>query len=163
MRSIESILASAEIPGQTLGNHLSRHAVIRRILTGKPTAQGPHDLWAQMRAIGQLDGRNFYAFRGAFCRLGGFKNKQVVGSQNEDMLAQLLNPSRIVQTPRGDWLFQVCQSLHHPRTKATAQNSALNIEERMGAGNSCCGETGTRCSTSERGEITAKMPDRLAP
>jgi len=85
---------------------LSRQAVVRRILTGKPTAQGPHDLWAQMRAIGQLDGRNFYAFRGMFCRMGGFKNKQVIGSQNEDILAKLIEP-HVFRATKEDWLFSI--------------------------------------------------------
>jgi len=85
---------------------LSRAAVMRRILTGKPTAQGPHDLWGQMRAIGQLDGRNFYAFRGMFCRMGGFKNKQVIGSQNEDLLAQLIEP-HVFRATKEDWLFSI--------------------------------------------------------
>jgi SNF2 family DNA or RNA helicase len=85
---------------------LSRAAVTRRILTGKPTAQGPHDLWGQMRAIGQLDGRNFYAFRGMFCRMGGFKNKQVLGSQNEDILAQLIDP-HVFRATKEDWLFSI--------------------------------------------------------
>jgi hypothetical protein len=85
---------------------LSRAAAVRRILTGKPTTQGPHDLWAQMRAIGQLEGRNFYAFRGMFCRMGGFKNKQVIGSQNEDMLAQLIEP-HVFRATKEDWLFSI--------------------------------------------------------
>jgi SNF2 family DNA or RNA helicase len=85
---------------------LSRAASVRRILTGKPTVQGPHDLWGQMRAIGKLDGRNFYAFRGMFCRMGGFKNKQVIGSQNEDMLAQLIEP-HVFRATKEDWLFSI--------------------------------------------------------
>jgi SNF2 family DNA or RNA helicase len=85
---------------------LSRAASIRRILTGKPTVQGPHDLWGQMRAIGKLDGRNFYTFRGMFCRMGGFKNKQVIGSQKEDMLAQLIEP-HVFRATKEDWLFSI--------------------------------------------------------
>lgn len=85
---------------------LSKIGRTRRILTGKPTTQGPHDLWGQMRAIGQLDGRNYYAFRGMFCRMGGFKNKQVIGSQNEDILAQLIDP-HVFRATKEDWLFSI--------------------------------------------------------
>lgn len=85
---------------------LSRVAVTRRILTGKPISRGPHDLWAQMRAIGQFDGRNFYAFRGMFCRMGGFKNRQVIGAQNEDLLAQLIEP-HVFRATKEDWLFKI--------------------------------------------------------
>jgi len=74
----------------------------KRILTGKPMTQGPQDLWGQMRAIGQLDGRNYYAFKTAFCRMGGFKNKQVIGAQNEDILADLINP-HVFRATKADW------------------------------------------------------------
>ena len=33
-----------------------------RILTGRPSVQGPHDLWGQLRAIGLFQQTNFYAF-----------------------------------------------------------------------------------------------------
>ena len=45
-----------------------------RILTGKPSVQGPHDLWGQLRAIGLFQQTNFYAFRGSFCVMGGLAN-----------------------------------------------------------------------------------------
>jgi hypothetical protein len=41
-----------------------------------------------MRAIGLLDGKNYYAFKTAFCRMGGYMNKKVIGAQNEDILAE---------------------------------------------------------------------------
>lgn len=63
-----------------------------RILSGKPMSQGPHDMWAQMRFIGQLQNKLFYPFKTMFCRMGGFKMKKVVGSQNDEYLAQLIEP-----------------------------------------------------------------------
>jgi len=63
-----------------------------RILSGKPITQGPHDLWAQMRYIKHLAGFPFYAFRNAFCKMGGYKQKQVVGALNEDVLAERIDP-----------------------------------------------------------------------
>ena len=74
----------------------------RRILSGKPITNGPHDLWAQFRAIGKLNGTNFYSFRNTFCRMGGYMNKKVTGAQNEHILAEMINPHtfRAVKT---DW------------------------------------------------------------
>jgi len=111
---------------------LSRAAAIRRILTGKPTTQGPHDLWSQMRAIGKLDGRNFYAFRGMFCRMGGFKNKQVVGSQNEDMLAQLIEP-HVFRATKEDWLFSIPKVYTVREYKMTAEqrNQYRSMEQEF--------------------------------
>lgn len=73
-----------------------------RILSGKPITQGPHDLWGQMRAIKQLSGRNYYAFKTAFCKMGGFKMKQVMGAQNEDILAGLIEP-HVFRATKADW------------------------------------------------------------
>jgi SNF2 family DNA or RNA helicase len=102
---------------------LSRAGNVRRILTGKPTTQGPHDLWGQMRAIGQLEGRNFYAFRSMFCRMGGFKNKQVIGSQNEDILAGLIEP-HVFRALKADWMSD------NPRKDFTIREYELTAEQR---------------------------------
>lgn len=75
---------------------------MRRILSGKPISQGPHDLWAQMRAIGQLQGKNFYAFKTMFCKMGGFKMKQVIGAQNEEFLGQLVDP-HVFRATKAEW------------------------------------------------------------
>ena len=74
----------------------------QRILSGKPTTQGPHDLWAQMRFIRQLNGKNYYAFRNAFCRMGGFRMKKVLGVQNEEILHELIN-EHIFRATKKDW------------------------------------------------------------
>jgi SNF2 family DNA or RNA helicase len=73
-----------------------------RILSGKPITQGPHDLWSQMRFIKQLDGFNYFAFRNAFCKMGGFKAKQVVGAINEDILAERIDP-HIFRATKAEW------------------------------------------------------------
>lgn len=75
---------------------------MRRILSGKPIAQGPHDLWAQMRFIGNLEGRAYYPFKTAFCKMGGFKMKQVIGAQNEDILASLIDPW-VFRATKAEW------------------------------------------------------------
>jgi SNF2 family DNA or RNA helicase len=81
---------------------LSKHFNFRRVLSGKPITQGPHDLWGQMRAIGLLDGKNYYAFKTAFCRMGGYMNKKVIGAQNEDILSELVNHA-IFRATKTDW------------------------------------------------------------
>lgn len=61
-----------------------------RVLSGAPCTQGPSDLWAQLRMIGAAKGHNFYTFRNRYCKMGGFMNKQIVGSKNEEELHALL-------------------------------------------------------------------------
>lgn len=99
----ESILISTHDAAQTKAAlATAKLFAFRRVLSGKPMKQGPHDLWSQMRFIGALDGRNYFAFRNAFCRMGGFKMKQVMGAQNEDILARLIDPY-IFRATKADW------------------------------------------------------------
>ena len=74
-----------------------------RILTGRPMTQGPMDLWGQLRAIGIFRHKNFYAFRGDYCVMGGFKAKQVVGAKNQPQLAAHMAPV-VFQAKKKDWL-----------------------------------------------------------
>jgi len=73
----------------------------RRILSGKPVTQGPHDLWAQMKAIGAINIK-YFAFKTTFCRMGGFKAKKVVGTQNEELLASYIEPY-IFRASKAEW------------------------------------------------------------
>jgi SNF2 family DNA or RNA helicase len=72
-----------------------------RLLTGKPSTQGPHDLWAQLKIIGATS-MNFWAFRNTFCRMGGYLNKKVVGVQNEEYLASIINP-HVFRATKDQW------------------------------------------------------------
>ena len=81
---------------------LAKQFKYRRILSGKPITQGPHDLWGQMRAIGFLDGKNYYSFKTMFCRMGGYMQKQVVGAQNEELLASLIDP-HVFRATKDKW------------------------------------------------------------
>jgi SNF2 family DNA or RNA helicase len=99
----ESIQISTHDSLQTRGAlALAKKFAFRRILSGKPMKQGPHDLWSQMRFIGHLDGYKYYPFRGAFCRMGGFNMKTVMGAQNEDILAERINPV-VFRATKADW------------------------------------------------------------
>jgi SNF2 family DNA or RNA helicase len=82
---------------------LAQNFQYARVLSGKPITQGPHDLWGQMRAIGKLNGTNFYAFRGMFCRMGGYMAKKVVGAQNEEQLASLIDP-HVFRATKDQWI-----------------------------------------------------------
>ncbi len=74
-----------------------------RILTGRPQTQGPQDLWGQLRAIGAFRHKNYYAFRGDYCVMGGWKAKQVVAAKNQDQLAANMAPV-VFQAKKKDWL-----------------------------------------------------------
>lgn len=81
---------------------LSYEFAYRRILSGKWMSQGPHDIWAQLRFIGSIERFNYFAFRTQFCKMGGFRAKQVVGARNEDKLAEIINPV-VFQALKDDW------------------------------------------------------------
>lgn len=68
----------------------------RRVLTGKPITQGPQDMFAQLRFLGETEGQNFFTFRNRYCKMGGFKNKKVVGAKNEEELSRRINDTCFV-------------------------------------------------------------------
>lgn len=99
----ESIQISTHNSNQTKSAvYLAKHFKYRRILSGKWMKQGPHDFWAQLRFLGALDGFNYFAFRSAFCKMGGFKGKAVVGAMNEERLAEIINP-HIFEARKSEW------------------------------------------------------------
>lgn len=109
----ESIQIKGHRSKQTRAVHrLTQDCKFVRILTGRPQTQGPHDLWAQLRAIGMFPNTNYYAFRGAFCVMGGWMAKEVVRAQNEDLLAKMMEPY-VFQAKKKDWLPEL------PRKDAT--------------------------------------------
>lgn len=81
---------------------LSKEVEYVRELTGCPMTQGPHDMFSQLKFIKQLEGGNFWAFRNRFCKMGGWKNKQIVGAKNEEQLNSIINSSGFV-AKRKDW------------------------------------------------------------
>ena len=62
---------------------LSAEAEYVRILSGAPIVKSPLDIWGQFRCIGQLVGKNQYAFRNRFCVMGGYLGKQIVGLETK--------------------------------------------------------------------------------
>jgi len=80
---------------------LSTRFKYKRVMSGKPVTGGPHDLWAQMRTIGAIDIK-YFPFKTTFCKMGGFKGKKVVGTQNEELLASLIDKF-IFRASKKDW------------------------------------------------------------
>jgi len=81
---------------------ISKEVEYVRELTGCPMTQGPQDMYSQLRFIKHLDGKNFFSFRNRYCKMGGFKNKQVVGPKNEEELGEVINSAGFV-AKRRDW------------------------------------------------------------
>jgi SNF2 family DNA or RNA helicase len=73
----------------------------KRILSGKPVTGGPHDLWAQMKFLGAIS-EKYFPFKTTFCRMGGFKAKKVVGTQNEELLAAKIEKF-IFRASKAEW------------------------------------------------------------
>lgn len=94
-----------------------------RILSGRPQTQGPHDLWGQLRTIGLFRDRNFYAFRGMFCQMGGWNDKEVVAAKNPDLLASYMAPV-VFQAKKKDWLPAL------PRKDMTIRDYKMSGEQR---------------------------------
>lgn len=81
---------------------MAQRAAFRRALSGAPVTQGPHDFWSQLRAVGELPGYNYFAFRNRFCRMGGFMSKRVVGVQNSEELDAILAPY-MFRAKKSEW------------------------------------------------------------
>ena len=94
-----------------------------RLLTGRPQTQGPQDLWGQLRAIGLYRTKNFYAFRGDYCVMGGWKLKQVIQAKNQEHLAQMMAPV-VFQAKKADWLPSL------PRKDATIRDYEMSGEQK---------------------------------
>jgi hypothetical protein len=92
---------------------ITRMFKIVRVLSGKPITQGPHDLWAQMVAIGVMS-MSYYGFQRRYCRLGGWQDKQVVGVLNEEDLQERIAKVAF-QAKKKDWLKGLPPKLYSVR------------------------------------------------
>lgn len=84
---------------------LARSAAFTRLLSGAPMVQGPQDIWSQLKFLGALRHVNYFQFRNRYCRLGGFKGKQIVGV-NPERATELSNLIGEVafRAKKKDWL-----------------------------------------------------------
>lgn len=91
-------------PKAKLGKYLiaSKHFYkYRRVLSGAPNPQGPHDLWGQLKFIGAVKD-NYYQFRSTYCKMGGYMMKQVIGAQNIDIL-ETRTRDYVFRAKKKDW------------------------------------------------------------
>lgn len=66
-------------------------ATVKRVMSGTPMANNVVDLWSQLRAINKHGNhRSPYTFRNRYGVMGGWMGKQVIGTQREDELKDLL-------------------------------------------------------------------------
>jgi len=108
---------------------LAKSARLVRALSGAPVSQGVHDLWAQMRFVGHLEGTNFFAFRNRYCVLGGFKGKQVIRPRSDtaDELTYLLSKCSF-RAEKKDWTdipekLYTTRNVDMPKAQADAYES----------------------------------------
>lgn len=66
----------------------------RMILTGTPIAKDLTDEWAQFKFVDEriLEYRYVTAFRAYYCLMGGFENRQVIGTRNLDEFLERVGP-----------------------------------------------------------------------
>jgi len=74
----------------------------RRVLSGTPAPQGPHDLWMQFKFLGAMESTPYYAFRNTYCQMGGYMGKQIKGAQNLDVL-RMRTGSFVFRAKKKDW------------------------------------------------------------
>ena len=81
---------------------LASAAAYVRILSGAPIVKSPLDIWGQFRCIGELKGKNQYAFRNRFCKMGGYLGKQIIGVRNQDELTSIIDKSSF-RAKKSEW------------------------------------------------------------
>lgn len=60
-------------------------------LTGTPLLNNVHELWFMLDQISPQQWGNYWQFQQRYCVMGGFKNKQIVGTKNVKELTRKLN------------------------------------------------------------------------
>jgi SNF2 family DNA or RNA helicase len=119
----ESIQIKGHRTQQTKALHrLAPMCAYVRLLTGRPQTQGPHDLWGQLRTIGLFPFTNFYAFRGSFCEMGGWMQKEVIRAKNTEALAAAMAPV-VFQAKKKDWLVAL------PRKDYTIRDYLMSADQ----------------------------------
>lgn len=66
----------------------------RMILTGTPITQGMEDLYGQFSFLNAniIDCKNWFVFKNRYCVMGGFRGKQILGYQFQDILLDKCRP-----------------------------------------------------------------------
>lgn len=110
------------------GIDLARMAGATRAASGKPTPQGISDMFNQMKFCKQLEGMNYFQFRGKFAKMGGFKNKKEIGIRNiEDWEALRFKSGFFAQ--RADWGTKIVSD--YETVKLRMEPSQANAYRQM--------------------------------
>jgi SNF2 family DNA or RNA helicase len=70
------------------------HALICQrvfLLTGSPILNRPNELWSLLHRCDPTRFKSYWTFVNRFCVMGGFKNKQIVGTKNKIELRNILS------------------------------------------------------------------------
>lgn len=70
---------------------LSKLAHRVRLLNGTPMVQNVMDYYAPLKMLKQIDGKTRVGFRNRYAKMGGFMGKQIVGQQNQEELARIID------------------------------------------------------------------------
>lgn len=107
---------------------LARDATFTRTLSGAPMVQGPHDLWSQLKFIGELRGVNYYQYRNRYCKMGGFQGRQILGA-NEQKMEELhgILAGCAFRAKKSDWL-DIPEKIYLPRTMSLSPQYAKAYE-----------------------------------
>ena len=73
-----------------------------RLLTGLPNPKSHADFYSQLRIAGFLKDVNFYAWRNRYCKVGGFRGRQIVGSMDTLQLKKRLTKMAFTASRR-EW------------------------------------------------------------
>lgn len=106
---------------------LSKEAGVTRIATGLPMTQGPQDFYAQGRFIRMYSGKSYYAYRGKYCKMGGYKSKKIVGAKKEDELNAEITANAFV-AKRKDWGNQTPASYYSISLKSSTEQLKMYTE-----------------------------------
>lgn len=73
---------------------LAQRCTFRLIMTGTPITQGYMDIYSQMEFLSKriLGHNSFYSFRARHALMGGFKNKEIKGYVDEDIILNTIKP-----------------------------------------------------------------------
>jgi SNF2 family DNA or RNA helicase len=96
---------------------IARGCSVVRMLSGKPQTQGPCDLWSQLYLTGATEGQSYWSFKNTYCRLGGWKMKEIVGTQNEGQLQKRMSPYAFI-AKKEDWLVGMPEKVYTTRRYA---------------------------------------------
>lgn len=101
-----------------------------RLLDGTPIVQNVLDYYAKLRALGELNGVNMYAFRNRFAIMGGYMGKQVKGIRNEDELVEILDRCSF-RALKKDWRKDMPPQVEQPIHIEMTDNQRRHYREMM--------------------------------